>query len=334
MIDLSSEKDFGVVAMTEAINALPQPETILGNLGLFGEKGVESVDVKIEMRDGELRVLPNKARGSAGTKLHESERSTIFAETLHIPAEDLVLADDVQGVREFGTNKPQSVVGRVNDRLEVMKSSIVHTQEHLRLGALAHGKVFDADGKSVLLDVNKAFGVERKKVQLDLTSTGDPLRDLDNLILTGASATKNTFPVSKWLFIGSPDLILDTLHHKGVKDIYKRWEDKASAYLDIPSKKFITFEHKNITFVAYTTQFGESQANFEEGEGTFLPYTKDVAREYFAPSPYNETVNTLGLPYYASRKVYGHNEGWELKASSNPLPLIVRPHLVFAVRKK
>ena len=48
----------------------------------------------------------------------------------------------------------------------------------------------------------------------------------------------------------------------------------------------------------------------------------------FAPADYMETVNTNGLPYYASQELLPHNKGVDLEAQSNPLSLCTRPGAV------
>ena len=45
----------------------------------------------------------------------------------------------------------------------------------------------------------------------------------------------------------------------------------------------------------------------------------------FAPAPYNETVNTVGLPYYAKAKEMEFGKGVEVEAQSNPLNICLRP---------
>ncbi|MCY6249681.1 major capsid protein, partial [Salmonella enterica subsp. enterica serovar 1,4,[5],12:i:-] len=49
------------------------------------------------------------------------------------------------------------------------------THEFQRMGAL-NGQVLDADGKTVLLDIYKSFGVNRQKLQMGLNSPDTELR--------------------------------------------------------------------------------------------------------------------------------------------------------------
>ena len=48
----------------------------------------------------------------------------------------------------------------------------------------------------------------------------------------------------------------------------------------------------------------------------------------FGPADYMETVNTMGLPYYASQVPMDHHKGVNLEAQSNPLNLCTRPRAI------
>lgn len=51
----------------------------------------------------------------------------------------------------------------------------------------------------------------------------------------------------------------------------------------------------------------------------------DLFQENLAPAPFIETVNTVGLPYYAKQEPLRWNLGIEIHGQSNPLPICTRP---------
>lgn len=57
----------------------------------------------------------------------------------------------------------------------------------------------------------------------------------------------------------------------------------------------------------------------------------DTFIEHFAPAPFVETVNTVGLPYYAKQEPLRFNTGVELHAQSNPLPICTRPGVLISL---
>ena len=56
-----------------------------------------------------------------------------------------------------------------------------------------------------------------------------------------------------------------------------------------------------------------------------FPVAKGVFRMFNAPANYNETVNTLGLPFYSKAEPRSLGKGWNLEAQSNPLALCLFP---------
>ena len=53
----------------------------------------------------------------------------------------------------------------------------------------------------------------------------------------------------------------------------------------------------------------------------------------FAPADYMETVNTMGLPYYAKQEPMRMNKGIELETQSNPISLCTRPDAIVKLTK-
>jgi hypothetical protein len=46
-----------------------------------------------------------------------------------------------------------------------------------------------------------------------------------------------------------------------------------------------------------------------------------------------ETVNTIGLPYYAKSKVLDFDKGFQLEAQSNALNICTRPRAIIKLTK-
>jgi hypothetical protein len=65
------------------------------------------------------------------------------------------------------------------------------------------------------------------------------------------------------------------------------------------------------------------------GEAYLVPEgVPDMFVTHYAPADYMETVNTIGLPYYAKQEMMRLNKGVEIEAQSNPLCLNTRPRAV------
>ena len=67
----------------------------------------------------------------------------------------------------------------------------------------------------------------------------------------------------------------------------------------------------------------------EAGAAYMIPEgVPDLFVMNFAPADYMETVNTIGLPYYAKQELLDFGKGVDLEAQSNPISVCTRPRAV------
>ncbi|MFB2539124.1 major capsid protein [Acinetobacter sp. c3-l95] len=325
---LSSEQNFGVRALTTAINNLPTNPTVIRELGIFSPEYLSTTYVNVEQRDGVLTLVQAKNRGSRGDAVTEKRHTSKNFNILHLPMDDVVLADDVQNLRSFGSdNTVETVASKVNDKLESMKSSLEYSREHLMLGAL-QGKIINADG-TTLVDIYNEFGLKRTVHTLALSKDVTNVQaELDKIIIAQRKALGGEIHKGQIALVGA-DFLQALVYHNSIKDVYLRFQE-AMLYRD--ENTAVSFEHKGIKFVLYDYEFAGG-TKIASDEGILLPAgTKNTFREYFAPADMNATVNTKALPYYAVREKLPNDKGWSLHAQSNPLPLVLRPNAVATLK--
>lgn len=325
---LSNDKTFGVRALSEAINLLPQHPTIVRTMGLFKPSYLATTYVEVEYQDGRISLVEAKKRGLPGEPLDNKQRHTRTFNMLHLPVDDVVRADDVQNLRAFGSNdKATAVVDVVNDKLADAKNDIEYTREHLMLGALL-GKILNKDG-ATLFDLYQEFGIARKVHNWALgTATTKVGLQIDKT-KTAQAKLQQGEAVNGYMVLASPEFMQALVYHDNIEEIYLRYQE-AQTYRQ--GETHISFEHKGVKFVQYDHAF-ESGEKIPAGEAIWLPLgTRNTFREFFAPADMNSTVNTKALAYYASREKLTHDKGWSLHAQSNPLPLVLRPELVATIK--
>jgi hypothetical protein len=143
---------FSMAALTAAINLLPNRYGRLEALNLFPIKPVRQRQIIVEERNGVLNLLPTLPPGSPGTVGRRGKRTLRSFVVPHIPHDDVVLPEEVQGVRAFGSeSEVETIAGVMARHLETMRNKHAITLEHLRMGALK-GVILDADG-STLVDL-------------------------------------------------------------------------------------------------------------------------------------------------------------------------------------
>ena len=323
--DIFNDDAFSLSQMTLAMNDLQHTPTMLGEMGLFNEQGINTTSVMIEKVGQAFTLVPAAERGAPGRPVGNDKRSLRTFSTVHLPQRGAVNADEVQNIRAFGTDTLlQTVQSLVNTKLQKMRTNIDLTMEWQRMGAVK-GQVLDADGTTVLLNLFSEFGVVQNTLDfgldVDATKLKQKCLDLERMIedeLDGIMFTDILVLCSKEFY----DALVQ---HPAVVAAYDRYQD--SVFLRTSQRK-VDFEFAGIKFREYRGKVG-AQRFIAAGEAYAVPAgVPDLFISRFAPGDYLETVNTIGLPYYAKQWVEPQGKRVELESQSNPLHMLTRPRAV------
>jgi hypothetical protein len=147
----------------------------LESLKLFPQKFVRTRNISIEERNGVLSLLPTQHPGAPGTIGSSEKRKMRSFSIPHIPHDDVVLPEEVQGIRAFGSETElQAMASVITDHLQSMCNKHAITLEHLRMGALK-GVIFDADG-SELVNLYSEFEIAPTVVSFTLGTAGTDVK--------------------------------------------------------------------------------------------------------------------------------------------------------------
>lgn len=319
------DNTFSMSELTKAINILPNMYGKMEQLNLFPAKSVRQRNIAIEEKNGVLNLLPTQIPGAPGTVGIRGKRKLRTFSIPHIPHDDVVLPEEVQGIRAFGSeNELQSIASVLTDHLQSMRNKHAITLEHLRMGALK-GVILDADG-SELLNLYDAFEIQPKTVNFALTTaTTDVKKKCLEVIRYVEDNLRGEYMTGIHALV-SPEFFDALTSHTKVKEAYERWEEGAALRNDMRSG----FTFAGITFEEYRGQATDPDGNVRkfiaQGEGHCFPIgTIDTFSTYFAPADFNETVNTLGKLLYAKQEPRRFDRGTDLHTQSNPLPMCHRP---------
>lgn len=105
MLDAFKGDGYSLTALTGTINKLPHKPMRLSEMGLFEEKGIDTLTVSIEEKAGTLALVPTKPRGAPGTPVVDDKRVLRNLTVPHLPQSGAVMADEVQGIRAFGSGE-------------------------------------------------------------------------------------------------------------------------------------------------------------------------------------------------------------------------------------
>ncbi len=319
---------FNLTTLTEAINILPNQYGKIGQMGLMPNKGIRTRSIVVEERNGSLNLLPTQQPGGPAYVADRAKRKVRSFAIPHIPYDDLIMPEEIQGIRAFGAeSEMQTIANVVNDHLQMMKNKHAITLEHLRMGALK-GIILDADG-STLYDLYTEFGITQKTVSFAL---GTPTTDVKSKCLEVLRYLEDNLKgeyMNGVHALVSSEFFDALTSHKTVKEAYERWQDGAAFREDMRSG----FTYGGITFEEYrgqaTDKDGTVRRFIAANEGHVFPLgTSQTFRTYFAPADFNETVNTIGQPLYAKQMACDFERGVRLHTQSNPLPMCLRPSIL------
>ena len=316
---------FSMTALTTAINILPNLYGRLERMGLMPTRPVRFRQIAIEERNGVLNLLPTMPVGAPGSVGERGKRKLRSFSLPHIPHDDVVLPEEVQGIRAFGSeNETEALANVITDHLQSMRNKHAITLEHLRMGALK-GVILDADG-STLYDLYSEFEITAKSVNFALGTTTTNVKSKCLEVLRHIEDNlRGEFMTSVHALV-SPEFFDQLTSHAKVEKAYERWMEGAALRDDMRGG----FTFGGITFEEYRGQATDPDGNVRRfiaaNEGHAFPMgTVETFATYFAPADFNETANTLGRPLYAKQEPRKFERGTDLHTQANPLPMCHRP---------
>ena len=326
MLDVFSNDIFGMISLTTSIQKLPELPSRLGEMGLYKQSPINTTVATIEEYQGKLSLIQTQPRGTRVTEQPHAKRKQRAFTVPHIPAFDSVKADEVQNVRDFGNaGNLQSISTIVNNRLQSMKDNIAVTKEWMRAGSL-QGILYDADGTTVLYNWFTEFGVSQQTQNFDFSYTAPAVDVKTNATKVNRliTHTLGRTPFTAINAICGDDFWDAFISCKNVKDAYQY----ASSNVMLQNIQRDGFNFGGITWWNYSSKIGSTFV-IPTANAFFVPVgAGDLFMEYLAPADYIETVNTMGLEYYAKQELQPFGKGIDMEAQSNPLFICTRPSAV------
>ena len=311
---------FSIANLTAAVNKLPAIPGKVGAMGLFDEKGVNSTSVVIDEREGRLILVPNTSRNDDPAPVKGSKRQRKTFETLHLPVSRSLLPSQIQGIAAFGQENAAAPVATViNDNLQELKNSIEATREFQRVGAL-RGKLLDADG-AIISDLYKEFEVDQKKINVALGNKDTNVRKACLDAKRYSESKLGGVMVTGFRSLCGPGWLDAFVEHEKVKAAFANYQE-AQDRLGGDVRSGFTFG--GIEFIEYDVTVS-GQRYIPSNVAQVFPVGKGIFKMFNAPANYNETVNSVGLPFYSKAEERKLGKGWDVEAQANPLAMCLFP---------
>lgn len=328
--------------MARLLDAAHIPQR-LGEINLFTPRPIATLKASVEKQENTLTLVQTTPRGGPGVQNVKDGRKLVDIPTARIALDDTISADEVQDVRQFGSEdmlKPFQA--EVDERLLRMSNSIEATLEHMRMGALK-GKVLDADGAE-LLNLFTAFGVSAQtEVDFDLdnaTPAEGVLRKLcaaqERKIRSelGGLSYRSIFAMT------SPEFFDDLIAHKEVRETVKNFpaalslrESGVGAAGN--SQPVMQLQFGGITWEEYRGSVGGTQYVAANKAHLFPVGVKELFLTAYSPAEYFDTVNRQGLPRYVRPNPENEDNDSRrtFRVQSHPMSICTRPRTLIPARR-
>ena len=323
-IALFNDDAFSLASLTAAINEQPSVPGRIAALGLFEEQGITTTVVQIEKDGDTLALVPAGERGAPAAAVLGGKRQMIPFNTVHLPQRASIGADQIQNLRAFGSESElEALQTVVNRRLAKMRRQLDATHEYHRIGAIK-GQILDADGKTVVADLLKAFGIERTEIDFELGQAGTEIRTKCLQVLDAIEDALGNTPFTGVRVLCGRNFWNRLIVLKTVKETYLNTVMAAALRGDARD----AFDIGGCTFERYRGRVGGIGYVADDEAHAVPEGVPDLFITRFAPADDVEAVNTTGLPYYAKQELMDFGKGVELEAQSNPIQLCTRPKAV------
>ncbi len=334
VLDIFKGNAFNVTSLTDAINNIPHKPGRLGELGLFSNKGVTSRSIIIEERDGVLQLLVSKPYGAPADVSKKQDRRARNFVVPHFPLDDTVLAEEVQGIRAFGSqSETEGVAQVVSEKIASMRQSHELTLEWLRMGAVK-GIVFDGDTTTVLHNFYTEFGVSKQADQdWDMHTAATEQAPKCTAAIRLIEEALGGTPYDHIHCLMGDDVWDKFVVNTSVKAAYARWsggqDGQPGGFLRSDMRRGFPFA--GIFFENYRGKIA-STSFVAATEGRIFPVgAPQLFQTINAPADYMETVNTVGLPFYAKQERMAFDRGISINTQSNPLNICTRPRTLIRI---
>ena len=332
-LDVFKSSAFSMFSMTEALNIVPKKWTRLRELGIFTEEPLMLRTFAVEQTIGVLNLIQSKPVGAPAAQNTIGHRSLRNFTIPHFPLEDSVLAQDVVGVRAFGTESElMGVQELLAEKLQTMADKHEQQREYLEWGAL-RGIVLEAD-TTTIVNYFTEFGITQQTFNFAFSSaTTNPAIQIMALKDWLEKSLEGEIMNGVQVFCSAP--FFDALiTHVLVKEAYANWSSRQPLGMDYRSK----FEHNGVVFERHIGAATDAAGNIRD----FVPANEAIAiatgttntfRTVFAPANFMETANTRALPRYAKQERLEYDRGIKIWTESNLLPICKRPKLIVKLTK-
>ena len=320
--DVFNSDLFSLRTLTLAIKKLVYTPTRITELGLFDTRGIDTTSVFIDIGQNSVNLVSASERGSTPASVVGDKYESRPFKTLHLSQRSNVLAEEVQNVRLFGSDSDTAGVEmKINELLGKHVRNLALTKENHMLGAIK-GEILDADGITVLLNLHTEMGTSATAHDFAFTTATTKIQNEVLAVKRLVDEKLGGVPFTGIHVLCGKDWFDSFTGHPKVEESWLRFSGSSNLRDDLRRG----FTYGGVTFEEYR---GGAGVTIADDEAWAIPMgVSDLFIARYAPADYMETVNTIGVDYYAKSEPMEMNKGVVIETQTNPLFLCTRPDAI------
>ena len=331
--DVFNQNGWGVIEfheeVVEKIDFKPQ---LLGSLNLFEPIYSRSRTIAIASKEGTLSLIPTSEMGAPPEELIPKGSKVRKFDAVRLAKGSTIYALELAGVLALPFDmQTKEIAQEVTDRTAQITNDMELTWEFHRFGAIM-GKVFDADGTTVLYDWFSEWGIAEPTeinfaLNVDTTDVRKKCRDVKRTMM---KAAKGVWTPSTRVGALVGDEFFDMLvNHPQIKET-KLGTERAPVLENIEG--FSSIEIEGITFINYQGTDDGTTIAIGSQKARFFPIgARGAFKVGWAPaSEFKPYLNQRGQPVVGLvlEDKSGRDEWDRVELYSYPLYACTRPEML------
>lgn len=308
-LDIFRNDAFSVTSLRRVVNNTPFIPTLIGDMKLFAPKPIATREVLLYEEDSGIRLIPVTEIGAPDVQQVRDVGRLRALATKRLAKQDTVRAPELTGVANMAlpeTIRLRNAIDLVNTRMSKLRSEMEATKELHRLGAL-QGKLYDADGTTVIYDYFAEYGVSAAatiNINFSTTSEADLMMFFqENVRQPMQLILKNRATAGLQIGALCSDYFWGRLmRHDGFRKIYvyqaMAIEVARAANPLVQPNNWERVDFAGITWIHYRGSTN-GEMNITANQAVFFPMNaQDVFDVYWAPGETLADATGPGLPEY------------------------------------
>lgn len=328
-MDVFKADAFSMMSMLAAIEEVDYQPQLLGSLGIFEDAPQRTRVVTVESRANELALIQTSEIGAPLVNRASGKAVLRNFNTTRIAEQRTIRADELQGIRAFGSETElKQVQVEVARKLAELMRDVELTWEHHRLGAV-QGIVTDADASEIVNFYDEFGVVQPTEVSFNFSTldAGEVKAKIEAEITRPMiRAAKGAFmPSSRIQALVGDEFWDEFVNHEEVRQTYLN-QTAAAALRD--KTAFGTFAYAGVDWVNYRGTDDESTVAIATDEAKFFPVNAPgIFKTAWGPAEFLDRANMPGVPVLplVLPDPSGRNAFVTVEVYSYPLYVCTRP---------